>query len=66
MEWQKEAKSFEAIAAYGWTFNFLVASDGSESIEGMLVTRDYFRVMGLKPLLGRTFSESETGARRRR
>src|SRR5678815_2610411 len=21
MEWQKEAKSFEAIAAYGWTFN---------------------------------------------
>src|SRR6059058_3317288 len=24
MEWQKEAKSFEAIAAYAWSFNFLV------------------------------------------
>src|SRR5437763_3429829 len=24
MEWQKETKSFEAIAAYQWTFNFLV------------------------------------------
>jgi putative ABC transport system permease protein len=24
MEWQKKAKSFEAIAAYDWSFNFLV------------------------------------------
>src|SRR5580693_4860270 len=31
MDWQAQAKSFEAIAAYGWTFNFLVGSDGSES-----------------------------------
>src|SRR5258706_582957 len=46
MEWQKEAKSFEAIAAYAWSFNFLVLSDGSESIEGMWVTKDYFRVAG--------------------
>src|SRR5713226_9898841 len=44
MEWQKEAKSFEAIAAYAWSFNFLVSADGSESFEGMAVTKDYFRV----------------------
>jgi putative ABC transport system permease protein len=63
MEWQKEAKSFEAIAAYGWTFNFLVLPDGSESIEGMWVTNDYFRVTGLQPVLGRSFVESEFGAK---
>ncbi len=34
MEWQKEAKSFEGIAAYGWTFNFLIRNEGSQSIEG--------------------------------
>jgi putative ABC transport system permease protein len=62
MEWQKQAKSFEAIAAYGWSFSFLVLSEGSESIQGMWVTRDYFRVLGLQPVLGRTFVESETGA----
>src|ERR1700732_2290827 len=45
MEWQKEAKSFDGIAAYNWTFNFLVRNEGSESIEGMVVTKDYFRVM---------------------
>jgi putative ABC transport system permease protein len=59
IEWQKEAKSFDGIAAYAWTFNFLIRTDGSESVEGMLVTRDYFRVTGLQPILGRTFVESE-------
>jgi putative ABC transport system permease protein len=62
MEWQKQSKSFDSFAGYGWTFNFLVRSDGSESMEGMAVTRDYFRVLGLKPILGRTFLDSETAA----
>jgi putative ABC transport system permease protein len=59
-EWQKESKSFEAIAAYGWTFNFLVLPDGSESIEGMLVTPDYFKTLGIHPVLGRAFDETDT------
>ena len=41
MEWQKEAKSFSAIAAYGWTFNFLIRDEGSQSMQGMEVTKDY-------------------------
>jgi len=60
-EWQKEAKSFDGIAAYGWTFNFLIRNEGSESIEGMVVTKDYFSVTGLQPVMGRAFVESETG-----
>src|SRR5580704_19379488 len=62
MEWQREATSFDAIAAYSWSFNFLVDDDGSQSLEGMIVTRDYFRVAGIQPILGRAFVESETGA----
>jgi putative ABC transport system permease protein len=46
---------------YRWTFNFLVLPDGSESLGGMVVSRDYFRVLGLKPMLGREFLESEAG-----
>ncbi|HEX6893904.1 MAG TPA: ABC transporter permease, partial [Bryobacteraceae bacterium] len=61
-EWAKDSKSFESIAGYAWTFNFLVSNDGSESLEGMVVSKDYFRVTGLEPLLGRTFTESETGS----
>jgi putative ABC transport system permease protein len=59
-EWGRQATSVESIAGYGWTFNFIVQNDGSESLEGMWVTHDYFRVMGLQPVLGRTFSEAET------
>ena len=60
-EWQKEAKSLTGIAGYGWTFNFFIDSEGSESLEGMWVTPGYFAVTGLRPVLGRTFTESESG-----
>src|SRR5579859_2121293 len=61
MEWQKEAKSFEGIAAYGWTFDFLIRNEGSQSMQGMEVTKDYLQVMGLQPVLGRGFEESDFG-----
>src|SRR5579864_8769504 len=61
MEWQKEAKSFEGIAAYDWTFNFLVRNDGSQSMQGMWVTKDYLPVMGLKTVAGRGFQEGDFG-----
>jgi len=61
MEWQKEAKSLEGIAAYDWTFNFLIRNDGSQSVEGMAVTEDYLPVMGLRPVLGRSFEKSDIG-----
>ena len=60
MEWQRESKAFETLAGYLWSFNFLVSDEGSESLEGMLVSKDFFKVLGLKPLLGRTFQDSET------
>lgn len=28
-DWQKQAKSLEGVAAYDWTFNFLIGNDGS-------------------------------------
>src|ERR1700748_775342 len=61
MEWEKEAKSFQGIAGYGWTFNFLVRNDGSQSIQGMEVSKEYFRVMGLKTALGHGFDDSDFG-----
>jgi putative ABC transport system permease protein len=59
MDWQAQAKSFKAIGAYGWSFSFLIQPDGSESLEGMVVTQDYFRTLGVQPVLGRTFLASE-------
>jgi putative ABC transport system permease protein len=61
MDWEKEAKSFDGIAAYNWTFNFLIRNDGSQSMQGMMVTKDYFQVMGLRPMAGRSFEKSDFG-----
>ena len=60
LDWQKQAKSLETVAAYDWSFNFLVLPEGSTSMEGMWVTREYFDLTGLKPVLGRSFLESDT------
>ena len=61
MEWQKQAKSFQGIAAYDWTFNFLIRNDGSQSMQGMYVTKDYLPVMGLKAVAGRGFEPADFG-----
>ena len=61
MDWQKKAASFDGIAAYSWTFNFLVDDAGSASMSGMVVSPEYFRVTGLQPILGRPFAADDVG-----
>ena len=63
LDFQKETRSFDAVASYDWTFDFLVLPDGSDCIYGMGVTKEYFKVLGIKPRLGREFLESEAPAK---
>ncbi|MCC6859477.1 MAG: ABC transporter permease [Bryobacterales bacterium] len=60
LEWQREAKSVQSIAAYRWMFDFLILPDGVESFEAMAVAPEYFSVVGLEPVLGRKFVASDT------
>ena len=59
MQWRAESRTLEPPALYRWTFNFLVLPDGSRSLGGMVVTRNYFQTIGVKPLHGREFTEAE-------
>ena len=63
-DWQAESDSWEAIAAYsGWTPN-LIAQAGSappEQLNGLAVTREWFRVLGFQPAQGREFTAAEDG-----
>ena len=61
MEWNQHLASFQGMAGYGWTFNFLIRNDGSQSMQGMEVSKDYFRLMGLKTALGHGFDDSDFG-----
>ena len=54
---EERSRTLEPPALYRWTFNFLVLADGSQSLGGMVVTRNFFSTLGVKPLLGREFTE---------
>jgi putative ABC transport system permease protein len=59
IDWRTASRTLEPPALYRWTFNFLVLPDGSESLGGMVVTQDFFKILGLKPALGREFTPPE-------
>ena len=59
MNWGKQSTSLQGIAGYDWTFNFLIHNDGSHSMQGMVVTRDYMRLMGIRSVAGRGFADTD-------
>jgi putative ABC transport system permease protein len=59
-EWLVDSESFESLAGYRWAFNFLVSNDGSEALEGMMVSEGYFSVVGIAPQLGRSLLASDS------
>ena len=61
---QKQNQTFSAMAI-SRSFGFsLIGAGEPERVDARLVSADYFTVLGLKPLLGRTFmpGEDESGA----
>jgi len=63
VEWQKATNSFKVVAAYEYGSQFLILPDGSESVRGMFVTPDYFKVIGVKPVLGQEFAQSDLASK---
>jgi len=47
LDWQAQAKSFEAIAAYRWWTVDLIGHDRSERLRGLRITPAFFRVLGV-------------------
>jgi putative ABC transport system permease protein len=60
-EWRREAKSFEEIAGYNYSKagDFLISPDRNESVSGLWVTLDFFKVIGVQPQMGRAFLPSD-------
>ncbi|HXV64590.1 MAG TPA: ABC transporter permease, partial [Vicinamibacteria bacterium] len=64
-DWQRQASSFDGMALYRWSQLDLPGEDSTERIQGLRVTPEFFRVMGLSAALGRvprgTTPEEDTG-----
>src|SRR6516165_10532318 len=63
LDWQAQAKSFEAIAGYRWHTVDLTGGDRSERLRGLSITPEFFRVLGV-PLMGETFGPNDPQRRR--
>jgi putative ABC transport system permease protein len=58
-QWTKGQKLFDAIAMMEGDEVNLADGAGAERVRAAYVTRDYARVLGIEPLLGRTFTAEE-------
>ncbi len=56
---EKQISSFESIAAGRYNYDNLTGVEKPTSLTGNLVTQDYFKVLGEKPLIGRTFTRED-------
>ncbi|MGB8128205.1 MAG: ABC transporter permease [Candidatus Angelobacter sp.] len=61
-DWQRDAQSFERIAAERW-FEFNLSSPGlPEHVNGYEISSNFFTTLGVQPSLGREFSSDEDHA----
>jgi len=63
LDWRREAGqgALETMAALQWWDANLAGRDDPERIQGFFVSRDFFAVMGVQPVIGRSFlAEEET------
>jgi putative ABC transport system permease protein len=56
---RKQSKSWEHIAGYTTVNSFLYEGNEPERLEGAMVTANLFPMLGVKPHLGRTFTDRE-------
>lgn len=59
LDWRQASRSFESMAAFeNWGVN-LTGVNNPDHIEGARATSDFFDVLGMRPIRGRTFTAAE-------
>jgi predicted permease len=59
LDWQKDNHSFAGLAAQRGADYFLTGDGEGERLRGSMITANFFTVMGVAPIVGRTFSPEE-------
>src|SRR6185503_7694159 len=58
LDFREQSQSFEGIAAWGTLPVNLYGAKSPERVEGIYVTPNFFRTLGVRPQLGRDFAET--------
>src|SRR6202048_3099955 len=59
LDWQRQNRSFEQMAAYGFERFNVGGRERPEAIRGASVAPGFFSILRVQPVLGRTFSLDE-------
>jgi putative ABC transport system permease protein len=60
LDWRAQSKSFEQIAAWGYSIFQITGEGEPEQVDGAIVSGNFLSTIGLKPALGRGFADGET------
>ena len=58
-DWRSQTRSFDAMSAFGDWNPTLSGVGEPEALAGSRVTSDFFRMLGVGPMLGRDFTEED-------
>lgn len=64
-QWRTQSRTFAALATFDRTWRTLTRADGAERIAGVSASANLFSVVGIQPMLGRSFSREEVEDGRR-
>jgi predicted permease len=59
LDWQRENRDFQAMAAYRRDHFNLTGQGEAERLRGDMVSADFFSILGIKPALGRLFNAGD-------
>ena len=59
LDWQRDNRSFEAMAAYRSTDGSITGVGQPENVRAQRVSANFFSILGVNPILGRNFTSEE-------
>src|SRR5579872_1076008 len=59
LDWERQNHVFQSMAIYGFRAFNITGSDQPQALQASVVSRDFYRTLGVRPLLGRTFTADE-------
>jgi len=59
LDWKEQNRSFAVLAAFRWQDYDVTGGGQPEHLSGKMVSADFFRVLGIHPVLGRDFDRTD-------
>jgi predicted permease len=59
LDWQRDNRSFAAMAAFRWTDGSITGVGQPENVQARRVSATFFPILGVNPILGRNFTSEE-------